>query len=147
MQWDGSPHGGFSTAEPWLPVHPNHTLVNVEEERGDPGSLLSFYRELIWLRKRTPALNQGTARSLVSGPTDCLAFLRCHEDQTVLVLLNFVAMKVGLRLPGEEGGVSTGTWEVLFGTQRAKGSRTDVSADVDLKGYEVLILERKEGLS
>jgi alpha-glucosidase len=50
MQWDGSPAGGFSTGEPWLPpVDPGEH--NVEDQRDDPGSMLSLVRELIALRR------------------------------------------------------------------------------------------------
>jgi alpha-glucosidase len=50
MQWDGSPLGGFTRGEPWLPpVDPGRR--NVEAEREDPGSLLCLYRELIALRR------------------------------------------------------------------------------------------------
>ena len=36
MQWDASEHAGFSTGEPWLPVSPNCSDVNVETEKGRP---------------------------------------------------------------------------------------------------------------
>jgi alpha-glucosidase len=51
MQWDGSPDGGFTTGSPWLPtVDPAER--NVADQRDDPRSLLSLYRELIALRPR-----------------------------------------------------------------------------------------------
>jgi alpha-glucosidase len=50
MQWDASPGGGFTTGESWLPaVDPVER--NVEAQRDDPGSMLSFVRELIELRR------------------------------------------------------------------------------------------------
>jgi alpha-glucosidase len=50
MQWDGSPSGGFSTGEPWLPaVDPAER--NVETQRDDPASTLTLIRELIALRR------------------------------------------------------------------------------------------------
>jgi alpha-glucosidase len=50
MQWDGSPNGGFSTGQPWLPaVDPAER--NVEAQRDDPASMLSLVRELIALRR------------------------------------------------------------------------------------------------
>ncbi len=50
MQWDASPTGGFSVGEPWLPaVDPAER--NVEDQRDDPGSMLSLVRELIALRR------------------------------------------------------------------------------------------------
>jgi alpha-glucosidase len=46
MQWDGSPTGGFTTGEPWLPsIDPQGR--NVEAQRDDPDSLLNHYRRLI----------------------------------------------------------------------------------------------------
>jgi alpha-glucosidase len=50
MQWDPSPAGGFTTGKPWLaPIDPEER--NVEAERGEPGSLLELYRQLIALRR------------------------------------------------------------------------------------------------
>jgi alpha-glucosidase len=50
MQWDGSPGGGFSTGEPWLPaVDPPER--NVEAQRDDPESALTLTRELIAVRR------------------------------------------------------------------------------------------------
>ncbi len=50
MQWDGSPGGGFSTGQPWLPpVDPGER--SVEAQRDDPASTLSLVRELIALRR------------------------------------------------------------------------------------------------
>jgi alpha-glucosidase len=50
MQWDASRNGGFTWGEPWLPpVDPADR--NVEAQRDDPRSMLSFVRELIRLRR------------------------------------------------------------------------------------------------
>jgi alpha-glucosidase len=50
MQWDGSPGGGFSTGDAWLPpVDPAER--NVEAQRDDPESALTLTRELIALRR------------------------------------------------------------------------------------------------
>jgi alpha-glucosidase len=50
MQWDGSPSGGFSTGNAWLPpVDPAER--NVEAQRDDPESALTLTRELIALRR------------------------------------------------------------------------------------------------
>jgi alpha-glucosidase len=51
MQWDGSPGGGFSAGEAWLPpVDPADR--NVESQRDDPDSILSLVRQLIGLRRK-----------------------------------------------------------------------------------------------
>jgi glycosidase len=51
MQWDASPGGGFTNGEAWLPpIDPGER--NVDDQRSEPESLLSFYRELIALRRK-----------------------------------------------------------------------------------------------
>ncbi|HEU0024747.1 MAG TPA: alpha-amylase family glycosyl hydrolase [Thermoleophilaceae bacterium] len=51
MQWDGSPNGGFTGGQPWLPpVDPE--VNNMEAARRDPSSTLSLVRNLIALRPR-----------------------------------------------------------------------------------------------
>lgn len=91
MQWDGSPLGGFTTGEPWLPpVDPAER--NVADQEGDPGSLLSLYRSLIALR---PALGEGL-RMLESEP-GVLAYARGDH----MVALNLGDRPRPLPVPGE----------------------------------------------
>jgi alpha-glucosidase len=70
MQWDGSPQGGFTTGEPWLPLLDPPTC-NVAGQREDPASMLSLTRAAIALR----ADLAGGARFLDAGD-DVLAFAR-----------------------------------------------------------------------
>ena len=51
MQWTAGPNGGFTDGTPWLAVNPNFAQINVEEQQGRPDSVLSYYKELIALRK------------------------------------------------------------------------------------------------
>jgi glycosidase len=91
MQWSGESNAGFSPplANTWLPVHTNYTLgVNVADQDHDPGSLLNYYRKMLAFRKQTPALIAGTYIPLHPNSEDYLSFLRTHEDQTCLVILN-----------------------------------------------------------
>jgi alpha-glucosidase len=53
MQWDGSPGGGFTSGEPWLPLV-NPERVNVEAQRDDPLSTMTLVRDLIRLRRSLP---------------------------------------------------------------------------------------------
>ncbi|CAN5581755.1 alpha-amylase family glycosyl hydrolase [soil metagenome] len=89
MQWDGSPGAGFTTGDPWLPIAEDSTEVNVAVQREDLGSMLTFYRRLIELRKELPALHKGSYHSLETGNSAVFAYLREHEDQKVVVALNF----------------------------------------------------------
>jgi len=89
MQWSRSaPAGGFTTGLPWLPIG-DTGLASVDAQREDPDSLFTLYRRLIWLRKRSPALREGTYRLLDSAPGECLAYFRQTPSQRLLVALNF----------------------------------------------------------
>lgn len=67
--------GGFSSAEPWLPMDPHHLPLAVAEQEDDPVSTLNWFRRLIRLRHESPALLGGTLRFL-KAPRGVLAFAR-----------------------------------------------------------------------
>ena len=112
MQWDDSIFGGFSTAKPWLPVHPNTLQRNVRSQQADPGSLFNFTKKLLALRKEIPALRGGDFVPLET-PRGMLAYLRQTKGQSVLMALNFGRRKKKFSLPD-------GDWRMLLTT--AKGS-------------------------
>jgi alpha-glucosidase len=88
MQWDASPHAGFTTGTPWLPVAADYQTYNVAAERDDPESMLTFVRALLALRRTTPALSVGNYAETPSGSSDLFAFTREHAGQKILVVLN-----------------------------------------------------------
>ena len=70
MQWEASPGGGFTTGRPWLPlVDPAER--NVAAQASDTESTLSFWKQLIALRRELG----GDLMPLDLGP-DILAFRR-----------------------------------------------------------------------
>src|SRR5438105_4258450 len=87
VQWDDGPHAGFSTTTPWLPLADDYTLVNVATQRQDPRSMLALHRQLIAVRRSTPALSIG---SYVRAYTDdsVLVYVREGEGQRVFVAVN-----------------------------------------------------------
>ncbi len=103
MQWDGTPSGGFTTAEAWLrPIDPE--LRNVERQREDPESLLALYRELIALRRD------------MSGPVEwidaqpgVLAYARGRHRVAVNTLDELRRAPWGDELPPGEGFVQNAT--------------------------------------
>ena len=90
MQWDASPHAGFTTGTPWLPVDQAAEGMNVTVERNDPHSMLSLYRELIRLRRSEEALILGSYR-LLSATDDVMVYLRELDRRRFLVGVNFSA--------------------------------------------------------
>ena len=69
MQWGPVAGAGFSdpAAVPWLPLGDFETC-NVEDQRADPNSVLSFTRELIAVRRRLPDLRAGRYERLETPP-------------------------------------------------------------------------------
>jgi alpha-glucosidase len=93
MQWSGDAQAGFCPAGvmPWLPMNENYADgVNVAFQDGRPGSILTFYRRLLAVRRATPALVAGSQTILETG-VEILAFLRQTTDQSCLVALNYSA--------------------------------------------------------
>ncbi|GAB4442877.1 MAG: alpha-amylase family glycosyl hydrolase [Chloroflexi bacterium OHK40] len=143
MQWNSTPNAGFCPPEahPWLPVHPNHRLgVSVADQEGDPGSLLSFYRHLLGLRRATPALVSGDYQLLDPESEAYLAFTRRDpaSGQTCLVLLNFTPAQL---TPGIDPGALRG--RLLFSSTGRPDHELTLH-DLTLTPFEVLIAELLE---
>ena len=98
MAWDRSPHAGFSSIEPWLPLHVDWPVRNVEAEAANPSSMLNLYRALLHLRRSEPALSTGSIE-LVDAETDVLAYRRSHVEGQFLIALNFSGKPRSLALP------------------------------------------------
>jgi alpha-glucosidase len=99
MQWEPGPGAGFTRGEPWLPIAADADARNVAAQRGDPRSLLSLYRELIALRRRTPALHRGSYRTL-AAPEGVFAYERRSGESCARVALNFSGEAVRVELGG-----------------------------------------------
>jgi len=133
MQWDASPHAGFSTVEPWLPVSADYATRNVTVQSGDPKSVLRFYRKLFWLRRSSPALYGGSYRPLdVEG--DCYVYLREHGSERKLGVLNFAAESAVVHLPLQGEG------QVLLSTHMDRAGKQPV-AEISLRPHEGLIID------
>jgi alpha-glucosidase len=129
MQWNSDNHAGFSSAEPWLPIHSNFTQRNVADQSSDPKSMLNYTRELINIRKNTPALQRGDFHPIDLKSRKILSFLRVINDEQVLVILNFSGRNLSYTL-------LEGSWRSLFDKNRT------VSKELPLGPYQVEILKR-----
>jgi alpha-glucosidase len=99
MPWEAQQtQGGFSPAEPWLPLPPQHLPLAVDAQRADPHSLLNFYTGLIRWRAQHPVLVQGDMQLLPLHP-QVLAFERSLAGQCVLCVFNFSDAAVDWPLP------------------------------------------------
>jgi maltose alpha-D-glucosyltransferase / alpha-amylase len=95
MQWSGDRNAGFSNANPQqliLPVIIDHEYhyqtVNVENHEHNLHSMLWWTRRVIALRKQFKAFGRGTMEFLNPENARILAFLRCYQDERILVVAN-----------------------------------------------------------
>ena len=91
MQWNAREYAGFSQVEPWLPVSDDYQTRNVASMQADPASILNLYRELLNLRKKSPALQVGSYTPIDILPESCFIYQRTTQKERQLVALNFSA--------------------------------------------------------
>jgi oligo-1,6-glucosidase len=89
MQWDDSPHAGFTTGEPWLAVNPSYKEINAAEQEDDPSSVFEHYRRLIRLRHEDPVVAYGDFTLELPDHEQLFAFTRRHDATELLVVANF----------------------------------------------------------
>lgn len=144
MSWTADPaNAGFTTyRKPFRPLVDNAATHNVEAQEKDPGSLLNFYRAMIKLRNAEPALSMGDFTPLEADKEkNVFAFQRQHENDTLLVLLNYSEKPKKLRMKLAQGASS---WQQL------QAAAADISSDkkgvlsITLKGLQGVVLKQKK---
>jgi maltose alpha-D-glucosyltransferase / alpha-amylase len=94
MQWSAEKNGGFSAADrTYLPVVSegvwSYDRVNVEAQRRDPSSLLTWTSRMIRLRKECPEIGWGSFEVLDPGTDEVLAMRYDWRGNSLLILHNF----------------------------------------------------------
>ncbi len=95
MQWSPDRNAGFSKANPqqlYLPItidpEYHYEAVNVENQQKNLSSLLWWMRRVIAMRKNFKAFSRGSLEFLYPDNAKVLAFIRQHEGETILVVVN-----------------------------------------------------------
>ncbi len=140
MQWDATEGAGFTTGHPWIAVNPNHTTINAEAERADPGSVFHHYRRLIALRHSEPAVAHGDFTMLLDDDPTVYAFTRRLDDVELLVVCNVSGSPTRADVPDADAWQRA---DVLL----VSGSDPDAVAAVDGPGlllapWEARVLRR-----
>ena len=130
MQWDASVYAGFSEAEPWIHVHPDHKEINVEAELEKEPSVLNFYKEMIRLRTKSEyseILTFGDFRAVETAEDTFFCYDRVLGDQTLRVMVNLSSQP--LELPEKlQGG-------------KAILNNLAIYAGTSLQPYQAVILD------
>ncbi|NGM81888.1 alpha-glucosidase [Paenibacillus sp. 7124] len=138
MQWDGTPHGGFTTGIPWIEVNPNYTNINAENVLADPDSIYYFYRKLIQVRKENEIVVYGKYDLILDEHEEIYAYTRSWNDEKWLVVCNFSEGTPLFQLPESLVSYTSATW--VTGNY-AESARNIVS--LELQPYEALVLSLK----
>jgi alpha-glucosidase len=133
MQWDASPHAGFSIAQSWLPLPDDYVYENAANLAADKQSILSLYRALIKLRKQTPALVSGSYVPLAAAG-ELLLYKRQDDRGSLLVALNLGGDAVSVR--SDSIGFSG---EILLSTAMDREGEA-IGETLELRGNEGVIL-------
>ncbi|HJC11783.1 MAG TPA: alpha-glucosidase [Candidatus Blautia merdigallinarum] len=135
VQWNSQKNAGFTEGTPWLMVNPNYTSINVEAQEKDPDSVLSFYKELISLRKN-PAYKEtlvyGDVIPYLEEQHNLMAYHRKGEKD-LLVIGNFQKDPQTVVLPSS-------CKDILLNNCKDVDMDKDQSA-VHLKGYQAIVVE------
>jgi alpha-glucosidase len=88
LPWTDAEDGGFGSNHPWLPMDPAHRAFNVAAQAGDDASVLNWTRQLIALRRASPAMRIGTVELLDDSSDQLVAFDRTSDGQRVRCMFN-----------------------------------------------------------
>ncbi|MBQ5692642.1 MAG: alpha-amylase [Alistipes sp.] len=145
MQWDTTKNAGFSSAEPknlYLPVDNAPNFPNVAEQLTDPNSVLSYVRDLIALRKATPALGVEGEWKYVGDMDNPypMIYARTLGDEKYLVVFNPADRTV----TGSVAAMGKGI-EWVFGNNRnlAKCKTSKEQHTITMKPISVAIFKVK----
>lgn len=89
FQWTAIDQAGFTTGAPWLPVNPNYMQINAEEQDGQEGSILEYFRKLTKLRRQHPALSEGEYQVVEHQADQLFVYTRITRTEKIWVVLNF----------------------------------------------------------
>jgi alpha-glucosidase len=132
MQWNATAYAGFSTATPWLPLADDFPHENVANLDADARSILSLYKALIDLRKKSPQLVSG-AYVPIAAEGDLLLYRRQDNGGAVVIALNLGAEPVSI------ASETIGLGEILLSTFLDR-HREKTQGVLDLRGNEGVII-------
>lgn len=102
MQWSSEKEAGFTSGKPWLKVNGNYGEVNVQTESEKRDGVLSFWKEMIAMRKSNAVLAEGDFTPLYEGRA-VYAFERTLGDKKLLSVCNMSGKMV--KMPHKLRGI------------------------------------------
>ncbi|WP_202080634.1 glycoside hydrolase family 13 protein [Caldalkalibacillus salinus] len=88
MQWSSEMNAGFTQGTPWMKVNPNYKDINVEVQSQQPDSVLSYYKQMIRLKKDHDVFTYGTYDLVQEDHEHIYAYTRTLDTERYIVLAN-----------------------------------------------------------
>ena len=133
MQWNAGENGGFSEAEPWISMNPNHKTINAASQVDDPDSIFAHYQKLIALRKQYDVIANGDFAPLDMAHPSVLAYTRRTDREDLVVINNFYRREVDWNCPVDLTG---------FTCLLSNYADSKAETKLHLRPYESLVLYR-----
>ncbi len=130
MQWSAKNNAGFSKVSPWINVADNYKSINVENEKNDKDSILSFYKKLITIRKENTVISAGNI-SFIDTNENIIAYKRSLGERKILVFCN-------MSNKDESLDIDLGGFKKLIGNY---GELNYVDKNLRLSPYEFVAVE------
>lgn len=135
MQWSAEANGGFTHAKPWMRVNDDFTEWNVESQLDDNDSVLSYWKEMLKLRRSEKDVFVYGKFEMLEGegiPEDVFVYTMASHDgsKKALVVLSFAGETRNVSVRGFE------RWERLIGDYPAAKIE---GSDLELRAYEGVV--------
>ncbi|MEQ6377747.1 alpha,alpha-phosphotrehalase [Bacillaceae bacterium S4-13-56] len=129
MQWSDGKNGGFTNGTPWIELAGNYKEINAEKVVKYPYSIFSHYQKLIELRKKYDIITYGDYELLLEDHPQIFAYTRKWENERLIVVNNFYAEEVTVKLP-------INGLKVLISNYEDSPKETD---EIKLRAYESVV--------
>jgi alpha-glucosidase len=86
FQWDATINAGFSSVDPWLPVHPSFAANNLEAQVNANRSHYKLFKELLALRKNESFVHGDLSMQALSE--NVLGYSRSYGSTAFIVAIN-----------------------------------------------------------
>ncbi|MFC6826125.1 glycoside hydrolase family 13 protein [Halopelagius fulvigenes] len=133
MQWHDDEHAGFTEGDPWMPVNPNYTEVNVAAARRDERSVRRYYRHLLSARDEHDVFVYGDYVLHTTDHDRVWAYSRVTPDAELFVVLNVSSATTTYAPPANVVGEA----EFLVGNYNTPLGR--INDTLDLRPWEARV--------
>ena len=134
MQWNAEQFGGFSEKEPWIPISAKFRReITVEAQQSDDDSILSFYKQLIVMRKKYPVIAKGEISFLRTESDRVMAYQRTFGEQQMVVFCNMDEKKQNIRMAKEWNH-----YRILLGNYEDR--EMPLEGEYTMESYEFIVL-------